>query len=259
MTRSFTLLKTATQEIAGNKGIRIMKNIRTITAVALVLILAGTGSVFARGRGMGFSITTLPYETPSSEEEAAILKMREEEKLARDVYTTLYEKWGNQTFKKIAASEQKHMDAVKGLIEKYSLTDPVANDATGAFTSPEYQELYEKLVAQGQASQVDALQVGATIEDLDIFDLKETIEKADNQDVRTVFQNLMKGSRNHMRSFCWLLSAMNAGYTAQYLSESEIQQILSSPREKGPVDADGRPVHSGGSGKHGQRGKGRRF
>ncbi len=237
-----------------------LKNWKKMTVIALVFTLSASVQVLARGRGMGTSITTMPYQSLSQDEESAILKMREEEKLARDVYTTLYEKWSIKNFQQIASSEQKHMDAVKALIEKYSLTDPVVDDRVGVFTSEAYQKLYDKLVADGQNSQVDALKVGATIEDLDIYDLQEAIAKSDNQDVRTVFQNLMKGSRNHLRSFCWLLSAMNESYTAQYLSESEIQQILNSPRERGAVDADGRPTQkNNGGGRRGGRGKGPRF
>ncbi len=115
---------------------------------------------------MGTAVTTLPYQSLSQDEESAILKMREEEKLARDVYTTLYGKWRIQTFQKIAFSEQKHMDAVKALVEKYSLTDPVVDDRVGVFSSEEYQKLYDKLVADGKDSQVGALKVGATIKDL---------------------------------------------------------------------------------------------
>ncbi len=236
-----------------------LKNGKIIAIVALAFTLTASAQVLARGRGMGTAVTTLPYESLSQDEESAILKMREEEKLARDVYTTLYEKWRIQTFQKIASSEQKHMDAVKALVEKYSLTDPVVDDRLGVFSSEEYQKLYDKLVADGQDSQVDALKVGATIEDLDIYDLQEAIAKSDNQDVRTVFQNLMKGSRNHLRAFCWLLSAMSERYTAQYISDSEMQQILNSPRERGAVDADGQPVQNSRGGRRGGRGNGPRF
>ncbi len=223
---------------------------KTITTFTLVLILAVSGLVFARGRGMGTLIADMPYEELSRAEEKAILKMREEEKLARDVYITLYNEYRNRVFKEISRAEQKHMDAVKGLIEKYSLADPVVNDEVGAFTTNEFQVLYEQLVTEGKKSQVDALKVGATIEDLDIFDLQQAINKADNQDVRMVFQNLMKGSRNHLRVFCRQLAAVGTKYVAQHLTQDEIQQILDSPREKGAVDADGNSLKNGRSKNH---------
>ena len=51
----------------------------------------------------------------SDEEVYWLMYMREEEKLARDVYATLYEKWGTRIFNNIRVSEQRHMDAVKAL------------------------------------------------------------------------------------------------------------------------------------------------
>jgi hypothetical protein len=60
----------------------------------------------------------------SAEEAASLLFMREEEKLARDVYNTLSATWGIQSFSIIASSEQRHMDEIKVLLDRYALTDP---------------------------------------------------------------------------------------------------------------------------------------
>jgi hypothetical protein len=88
---------------------------------------ANAGSVTdhtGNGNGTGISVLDIPASDLSPEETAALLFMREEEKLARDVYNTLYEIWGQPTFTNIAASEQTHMDEVKLLLERYSLADP---------------------------------------------------------------------------------------------------------------------------------------
>ena len=63
------------------------------------------------------------------------------------------------------------------------------------------QTLYDTLVEQGKYSLLDALMVGATIEDLDIKDLQEFSSQIDNEDILLVYSNLERGSRNHMRSF----------------------------------------------------------
>jgi hypothetical protein len=96
-------------------------------------------------------------------EELGLIKMREEEKLARDVYATLYDVWEMPIFSNISQSEQRHMNAVKVLIDKYDLVDPVTDSTVGVFTDPEFTWLYVLLVEQGSASLVDALIVGATI------------------------------------------------------------------------------------------------
>ncbi len=192
--------------------------------------------------GVARLVSALPYEDLSIEERSALLKMREEEKLARDVYKVLYDLWGLRIFANISRSEQRHMDAIKALLNKYDLPDPANDEVAGMFSSPEMQKLYNDLTAQGAKSAVDALLVGATIEDLDIFDLKEGLKKTDNQDVTLVFQNLLKGSRNHLRAFSRVLGMFGQTYTAQYLDQDEIDAIIQSPRERGPVNRDGLPV-----------------
>ncbi|XRP96224.1 DUF2202 domain-containing protein [Methanocaldococcus sp. 16A] len=178
-------------------------------------------------------IDALPKQPISEEEKEGLIEMREEEKLARDVYLTLYHKWGLQIFKNIAESEQTHMDSVKYLLDKYNIPDPVKSDEVGKFSNPKFEELYNKLVEQGSKSVVDALKVGATIEDLDIADLEHWISKTDNEDIKFVYENLMKGSRNHMRAFVSMLERYGANYTPQYISKEEFEQIISSSMERG--------------------------
>jgi len=130
-----------------------------------------------------------------------ILYMREEEKLARDVYLTLYQEWGLSIFQNIAGSETTHMAAVENLIDWYGLEDPVADHDIGVFANPTLQELYDQLVSEGSKSLEDALRVGAAIEEIDILDLEKAVAQTDKADIQLVYQNLMKGSRNHLRSF----------------------------------------------------------
>ena len=61
--------------------------------------------------------------------------IREEEKIARDVYRVLYKKWGNPIFANIEESEQAHMDAMANVLAFYGIDDPVTNDETGEFTN----------------------------------------------------------------------------------------------------------------------------
>lgn len=202
---------------------------------------------FAGGRGhnggMFSFVSNLPREELSEAEINGLFQMREEEKLARDVYLTLFEAWNHRIFNNIAQSEQQHMDAVKILLDKYILPDRVVDDTVGIFYDSQIQNLYNELVFTGRKSLSDALRVGATIEDLDIFDLKKLLDDADNTDVRTVYQNLMKGSRNHMRAFVSQLSAFGVAYEGEYLTPEEIETIINSPRERGFLDENGNPLY----------------
>lgn len=171
-------------------------------------------------------INIAPKENLSDDEQNSLLYIREEEKLARDVYSALYEKWGMQIFNNIAQSEQTHTTAVKGLIEKYGLNDPVVDEAFGVFQNQDLQNLYHQLVLEGNKSLVDAFKVGATVEDLDIKDLEESLLKIDNQDIILVYNNLIKGSENHLRAFTKQLAVNGVTYTSQYISAERYRAII---------------------------------
>ena len=146
--------------------------------------------------------------TLSEGEVAEILYIRQEEKLARDVYLALYSHYESdpllaQIFLNISNSEQRHMEAVKKLIDKYGLTDPVADDTQGVFPDSEedFGSLYILLVEQGKASYCEALEVGIFIENTDIDDIEFALADATSPDVIRVFTNLVNGSYNHLNAF----------------------------------------------------------
>ncbi len=169
----------------------------------------------------------------SDKEIKGLIQMREEEKLARDVYKTLGDIFKNKIFFNIAASEQTHMDAVKTLLTKYEINDPVSKDVVGIFTSKSMQDLYNTLIQQGQSSLVNALVVGATIEDLDIRDLEILKQETNKEDILIIYNNLQKGSRNHMRAFVKNIQINGGSYEQQYLSKDDYNLIINSSQERG--------------------------
>jgi len=146
------------------------------------------------------TIDTIKYDLSSIEKDGLIY-MRLEEKLARDVYLTLGKTYNQKMFVNIPESEQRHMDAVKALLDKYEIVDPVTDNEIGAFTSTDFKKLYDDLVEKGQTSFKDAILVGKDIEEMDIKDLIERIEQSDNPDIKSVYENLKQGSENHLRAF----------------------------------------------------------
>jgi hypothetical protein len=216
----------------------------------------GNGNSNGNSNGDGTGITTIPASDLSDVEAASLLYMREEEKLARDVYNALYAVWGQPTFQNIASSEQAHMDEIKLLLDRYGLTDPAL--APGQFTDASLQTLYNQLVAQGSTSLADALKVGAVIEEIDILDLQTRVAQTDNADIQLVFNNLMNGSYNHLKAFTGALSQQTGEvYQPQYLSADAYQSIITGTTGNGTQGGNGQGGNGqGGNGQGGQSAQG---
>jgi hypothetical protein len=168
---------------------------RILSGFVAMIITVGTVQLATTAIAAGGGQVALsPAET------ATLVFMREEEKVARDVYLKMYEVWGDPVFATIAASEQQHMDAILKLLNKYGIADP-AKAAAGEFTNPELQAMYNQLVADGAASLLAAFQVGVVIEQTDIADLQAAIAGTTKGDLRQVYTNLLNGSLRHLATF----------------------------------------------------------
>ena len=212
-----------------------MKNI--INSISFILLGVLTMSCQKQnmhsGNSMQEQIASLPKEAINIEERNGLVLMREEEKMAHDVYSFLYDKWNIMIFNNIASSEQTHTNAVLELLDKYDIDDPASGKNIGVFNDTSLQRMYNQLLINGNYSLLSALTVGATIEDLDIYDLEKLILKADNQDIAFVYNNLLKASRNHMRAFYSQIVNNGGTYRAKFISQQQLEDIVNSPKEVG--------------------------
>jgi len=160
--------------------------------------LVATGIVLALAIGpvAQVSAATLPAAT-----KASLIFMVEEEKLARDVYSTLYTKTGLNQFKNINKAEQTHMDLLRGLLKTYAIKDPTIGKAVGQFNNASLATLYKKLIADGSVSLVAALNAGVAVEEKDIADVKIILKTKLPVDVKYVMDRLISGSYNHLAAF----------------------------------------------------------
>ena len=185
----------------------------------------------------------------SDDEIADLLYMREEEKLAHDVYLALYDVWGMNVFQNIAASEQTHTDAVLGLLDNYGLVDPVGDNTLGVFVNADLQALYDQLVASGSQSLVDALNVGTAVEEIDILDLDEAIARTSQADIIQVYQSLRAGSENHLRAFVGTLERQTGtAFQPQYLTPEAYAAIIDGTQSQGNGNAGGNGKGNGRGG-----------
>ena len=207
----------------------------TLTAITLAFALLSHPTVSLasqHGRQAASEVASSNVEELTALEADNLTYMREEEKLARDVYLTMYDAWGLNIFSNIAASEQTHTEAVAEMLEKYKLPDPVVDDRVGIFVNQKLIDLYDTLLARGYQSSLEALYVGALIEEVDMVDLKRAIEETDNEDTQQLYENLLSGSRNHLRAFVGLIEDQGIVYEAQFLPQDEVDAIVDSPVER---------------------------
>ena len=204
----------------------------------LAILLVFTASVpvslvqaSAPSEAISTTNTTLPL---SPEEEATLLAMRVEEKLAHDVYVTLYDLWNMPIFLNISQSESRHTASIAKLLNAYNIPDPVDDSQIGVFEDPEIQKLYTDLIAQGSVSLADAYVVGATIEEMDIIDLEEALAETDNADLERVYSNLKNGSIHHLTAFSRAIeNQTGTDYIPRLMTTEEYNQLTSSRGNRG--------------------------
>ena len=171
-----------------------------------------------------------PSENVTSEEVEMLKFVREEEKLAHDVYDTLSRLYPLPIFKNITKSEWIHMEKVLCLLIHYDIEDP-ASDKLGEFTNPDLQDKFDEFLIQGSICIKEALDVGATIEDMDIYDLNLFIPETENEAIVTIFEFLVCGSGNHLRSFTALLDKRDVVYEPEFISLELYNEILLLPQQ----------------------------
>lgn len=173
-------------------------------AVAVIGAGAALGSALPSLAGTvpgSAAVTTTLASTSADVTASHLVFNREEERLARDLYRLFSDTYGVRVFANIAASEQRHFDAVGVLLTTYGVPDPSAGLAPGTYADPAIQSLYDELSAQGLTSVADAYQVGIAVEQRDIADLEESLTAIDLPDVQTVLTRLMNASENHLAAF----------------------------------------------------------
>jgi len=224
-----------------------MKSFISIALIASLISLALFSANVSAGR------KSKDVSSLDRNEASHLTFMREEEKLARDVYLTFAEFYPQQgVFAKIATtSEQTHADTMRDKLAQYNLPDPNPEtnnlpDSLGVFTGDEwgghFTEIYTALVDKGSISELDALYVGAFIEELDMHDIADCpdhmvehgysdpcgLHYTDEKGLINAYRSLIDGSQQHLRAYVGQIEAIIGlgNYEAQYLSQEEVDKIL---------------------------------
>jgi hypothetical protein len=168
--------------------------------VAVIFMVVAGLSLSGCAAETDMAPTPSPTQTVSQNLPADLQYLIEEEKLAHDVYTAMYELWGARVFGNILKSESSHQGQVLAIMNAYNVADPRLAEP-GEFVNQELQDLYDQLIEQGTKSEQAAFEVGVAIEELDIKDLNKMLETVTQDDVAVMMQNLIAGSENHLAAF----------------------------------------------------------
>jgi hypothetical protein len=142
-----------------------------------------------------------PSGTVTAAQKATLADMAEEEKLAHDLYAAFAARYDARVFDRIAAAETQHLTAVRTLLDRYGVPDPTAGKAAGQFASAEVKATYDRLLAQGSASEQAAFKVGITVEKADIAALQKAAQGLTAADVKQVYNHLLTASQRHLDAF----------------------------------------------------------
>jgi hypothetical protein len=240
---------------------KVLKKTAALSMVKSVLLSVSIGLIFANTPAAGKGDTADEVTESEDEEdskldrvEAAHLTfMREEEKLARDVYLTFAELYPQQdVFFTIATkSEQTHTDTLRDKLDQFELPDPNPDanrlpKSLGVFNGEEwgwyFTEKYRELTEIGADSELAALYVGALIEELDMRDIADCpqvmvdagyrapcgLNYTDELALINAYRFLIDGSKNHLRAFVGQIETVIGvgNYEAQYLNQQEVDAIL---------------------------------
>lgn len=179
-----------------------MKTTRFIaSAAAGVVALTAFGTVTMAYAADGSVPTAITATATDPQLVEDLQFMREEERLAGDLYQLFAERYPEATvFANIARSEDQHATAVGRQLTNFGIEDPSAGLEPGDYYFDELDELYATLATQGETLD-GAIKAGIAVEEEDIADLKAALARESSDPVERTFGALLAGSENHLKAF----------------------------------------------------------
>ena len=172
----------------------------------------GMGGDMGRGMGQGMGRdmgmrqgagmhAAYPSGELTADQRTALAGMADEEKLALDLYGAFEDRYDDVTFARIAASEARHLAAVRTLLTTYDIADPTAGLDPGEFADEEVAALYEELLAEGESSSAEAYAAARAVEADDLAALEAAGTGVTAEDVAHVYAQLTAASERHLATF----------------------------------------------------------
>lgn len=168
----------------------------------------------------------------SADEIEFLFAIREDEKVARDLYTSFSALYpASVQIAKIKTAEDSHIACIEAVLDYYEISYP-AMTATGVFEDAERQALYNDLVDKS-ATLLETFGTMAVIEEETVLAYKSVQSEITNENISLVVANMIKASSNHLKAAVRQITALGGSYTPSYLSAEEFDAIINSSFQNG--------------------------
>lgn len=178
-------------------------------------------------------VPVLDATSPLTADEIEFLyAMREDEKLARDLYAYFWTRYPTAPqIQRISKAEESHIAAIETVLDYYEISYP-AMSAPGVFEDSTRQALYDELALKSE-TMLEAFQTMAFVEDRDLFAYKMVQSQITNANLSLLIENMIKASTNHLKAAIRQIFVRDGSYTSIYLSAEEYDAIIKLPFQNG--------------------------
>lgn len=161
-----------------------------------------------------------------------LFAMREDEKMAKDLYTAFGAQYPTAVqFSRIATAEATHVAAIETMLTYYEVSFPALTPA-GVFADAEKQAQYDAFLAQGTTIQ-GAFEVMALLEEENIAAYKAVEATATNANIKLILANMVRASSNHLKAAVRQLTILGITYTPTHLDQATFDEVISSAFAQG--------------------------
>src|SRR6476620_4362177 len=174
------------------------------------------------------AVTKAQKITLSPAETKALINLHDNQKLSLFVYDSLYAIWGINPFGNIRSAESQHVNFLDDVADNYALeleTNEPGNSAA-TFTTPQAETIYQESISKGSLSVVDALKMGARLEEMSLQVLHNAKAVTIKSDLLHTFDILAMGSKNNLQAFNRRLKMYGITYEPGFLEQKDFRNII---------------------------------
>jgi len=176
--------------------------------------------------------TSKLYSQYTDIEKTGLLLILQEEKVAYDFYSAMFEKYNHVVFQNVMSAEKTHQEHVMSLIKELNIDATGVSQNAGEFSDKDIIYMFDLLMRTGNSSFTDALLASARYEEKDISDLRKNYSNAENETIKALYNCLDKASQNHLKAFVKNLKKEGISYKPTELSQEAFNLIIENKNQE---------------------------